>query len=310
MIGIDIGGANVKIATDDGVETIYCPLWEGAPLGEILSRYRTADGAAAVVMSGELADCFCTKMEGIAWITKTVREVFPAALFYGTDGRFYDSAVPALAAANWLASAACLHARDPDGLLVDMGSTTTDIVPLRPLSALYGLTDLLRLQKGYLVYTGLLRTTVPAVIRTVTLEGVPTPISAEQFAISADAHLVLGHIGETDYSCDTPDRKGRDRIACLRRLARVVCADLDEIGEEGAVQVAETFWEAQQDTIRAAVRKAMDESGAVRTYTAGAGSGLLAASLGGVDLSVELGAGASALPAYAVSEVLRRSRGC
>lgn len=309
MIGIDIGGANVKIATDHGVETVYCPLWEGAPLGELLTRYRTGDGAAAVVMSGELADCFRTKMEGVAWITRTVQEVFPAALFFGTDGRFHDCPVPALAAANWLASAVFLHGRNPSGLMVDMGSTTTDIIPLHSLAALYGLTDLARLQKGYLVYTGLLRTALPAVIRTVPVGGVTTPVSAEQFAISADAHLVLGHIGEEDYSCDTPDRKERDRLSCLRRLARVVCADLEEIGEEGAVLVAETFWEAQREMIRSVVKRAVEESGADRIYTAGTGARLLASTLGAVDLSMELGPCAGALPAYAVREVLQRSPG-
>jgi len=309
VIGIDIGGANVKFATDWGVDTVYCPLWEGAPLSRVLSRYRAAGGEAAVVMSGELADCFSTKSEGVAWITRTVREVFPEALFYGTDGRFHDSPVPALAAANWLASAAFLHERDPEGLLVDMGSTTTDIIPLGSLSPLYGLTDLLRLRKGYLVYTGLLRTTIPAVVRSVPLGGFSTPVSAEQFSISADAHLVLGHIGEEDYSCDTPDRKGKDRTSCLRRLARVVCADLEEIGAVGALQVAHAFWDAQREVIRDAVARAMDKSGACRIYTAGSGSGLLSSALGGTDLSLEIGPAATALPAYAVREVLRRGSG-
>jgi hypothetical protein len=310
VIGIDIGGANVKVVTREGVDTIYCPLWEGAPLGEILSRYHIGDDDdTAVVMSGELADCFRTKMEGVAWIVKTVQKVFPKALFYGTDGQFHDSPVPSLAAANWLASAAYLRTRYPDGLLVDMGSTTTDIIPLHSPASLHGLTDLQRLQKGYLLYTGLLRTTIPAIIRSVTLGGSVTPVSAEYFAASADVHLVLGHISEADYICDTPDRKGKDRISCLRRLARVVCADLEEIGEEGAVQIAAAFWDEQRGMIQKAVSRAGDMPGADHILTAGIGSGLLSTTLGGRDLSTDLGPAADALPAHAVREVLRRSRG-
>ena len=63
-----------------------------------------------------------------------------------------------LAAANWLASADFLREKYPDALLLDIGSTTADFIPLSRFSSLKGLSDLARLQKGYLVYTGMLRT--------------------------------------------------------------------------------------------------------------------------------------------------------
>lgn len=308
MIGIDVGGANVKVVSGDRADTVWCPLWKGSALGDILSRYRTgSEEGVAVVMSGELADCFRTKAEGIRWIVKTVREVFPGAVFYGTDGQFHGYPVPSLAAANWLASATFLHTMYPGGLLVDMGSTTTDIIPLSSPRSLRGLTDLRRMQKGYLVYTGLLRTPVPAVIRTVPLENVPTPVSAEYFAASADAHLVLGHIGTQGYTCDTPDGKGKDLESCRRRLARVVCADLEEIGEGGALQVARAFWEGQLAMIREAVSAALPASGGGPVLAAGIGSGLLSTALGARDLFQEIGPAADALPALAVREVLRRN---
>lgn len=310
MIGVDVGGANVKVADREGIHARYCPLWEGSPLGKVLGTFRSGgETEAAVVMSGELADCFCSKDEGISWIVDTVRGVFPDALFYGTDGRFHEGAVPALAAANWLASADLLRDAHPYGLLVDMGSTTTDVVPLTSFSSLLGLTDLLRLQKGYLVYTGLLRTTLPAVIRSVELSGGTTPVSAEYFACSGDAHLVLGHITGKEYTSDTPDRKDRERSSSLRRLARVVCADLAEIGEEGAMEVARAFWKEQAGLIQKAVFRAKEESGAAEILAAGIGGRLLARVLPGTDLSLDLGAAASALPAYAVREVWLRSRG-
>jgi probable H4MPT-linked C1 transfer pathway protein len=183
MIGIDIGGANLKVVDDAGVHIHYCPLWQGAPLKDLLEPYAEP---AAVVMSGELADCFANKMEGIEWIVGAVRTVIPDAAFYGTDAAFHTRPVPALAAANWLASADYLREEYPDAVLLDVGSTTADIIPLNNFEHLKGLTDTRRLQKQYLVYTGMLRTNIATILSSVTLDGRVTPVSTEYFATSAD----------------------------------------------------------------------------------------------------------------------------
>jgi probable H4MPT-linked C1 transfer pathway protein len=309
MIGIDIGGANLKVVDGEGVHIHYCPLWEGAPLAALLERYAGHKSQpAAVVMSGELADCFESRMQGIAFIVDAVKRAFPGAVFYGTDAQFHSGAVPQLAAANWLASAGCLRARYHRAVLVDMGSTTTDIVPLSRFDDLLGLTDLLRLQKGYLIYTGLLRTNIATVLDCVTLAGVPTPVSSEYFATSADAYLVLGHITPEQYSCDTPDKSGKSRAASLRRLARVVCSDTDDIGECGAVEIAAQFQDRQMTVIRDRVKKVMAAAGSSEVVTAGTGAALLARELCGTDLSAELGEAAYALPAYAVKELAEKNR--
>ncbi len=290
MIGIDVGGANLKVVSDDGVCIHYCPLWEHAPVTTLLEQYATRPGEqAAVVMSGELADCFENKMDGISFIVNAVKDAFASAHFYGTDGRFHDNAVPQLAAANWLASADYLRARYPDAVLLDIGSTTADIIPLCCFENLKGLTDLFRLQKGYLVYTGMLRGNIATLLQSVVLDSVPTPLSSEYFATSADAHLVLGHITPEQYSCDTPDKKEKTTIAALRRLARVVCADLDETGTDGAYQVAAQFWEQQKSLVCDQVRRVVAESGARQILVAGIGAPLFARELEGIDLSKESG---------------------
>jgi probable H4MPT-linked C1 transfer pathway protein len=307
MIGIDIGGANLKVVDGTGVHIHYCPLWQGAPLAALLEQYA---GPAAVVMSGELADCFASKMEGIRWIVGTVREAIPDAVFYGTDAAFHTQPVPALAAANWLASADYLREEYADTVLLDVGSTTADVIPLNCFEDLKGLTDTRRLQEQYLVYTGMLRTNVATLLSSVTLDGIATPVSTEYFAASADVHLVLGHIAPEDYTCPAPDNGEKTVDAALRRLARVVCADLDEIGEEGALEVARQFWEVQRTLIGRAVERTLLRSGAGRVIAAGIGADLFARELGGVTLDGEIGEVADALPAYAVREVaLRRADG-
>lgn len=308
MIGIDVGGANVKFVDEDNVVIRYCPLWEGAPLVELLSAgKKNGNENAAVVMSGELADCFSGKQQGIAFIVETVKKVFSNARFYGTDAAFHDGAVPELAAANWLASADFLRERYPGAVLLDVGSTTADIIPLAGFDRLCGLSDLKRLQKGYLLYTGMLRTPVATLVSSVCLDGVITPVSTEYFASTADVHLVLGHIRPADYTCDTADRKEKTRMAALRRLARVVCADLEEIGERGAIQIAQQTWERQQSLICDQVQHVAGESGATGVIVAGIGAPLFARKLNGTDLTQALGPVADALPAFAVRELALRN---
>lgn len=306
MIGIDVGGANLKVVDDAGVHIHYCPLWERAPVSELLLPYAMGkNDPVAVVMSGELADCFENKLQGISFIAAEVKKAFPDALFYGTDARFHDRIVPQLAAANWLASADYLRIRHPDAVLLDIGSTTADIIPLNRFDCLLGMTDTKRLQAGYLLYTGMLRTSIPTLIRSVDLAGVRTPVSTEYFAASADVHLVLGHISPGLYTCDTPDRQEKTRDASLRRLARVVCADPDEIGTVGAEQIAEQFWAFQRDLICNQVRKVVQSSGAKEIIVAGIGAPLFSTELNAADLTRELGPAADALPAFAVRELVK-----
>jgi probable H4MPT-linked C1 transfer pathway protein len=155
----------------------------------------------------------------------------------------------------------------------------------------------------------MLRTNVATHLSAVTLDGVVTPVSTEYFAASADAHIVLGHIAPEGYTCPAPDNGEKTRDAALRRLARVVCADIEEIGESGALQIAREFWQAQRGLIVRAVGRALFQSGAERVITAGIGADLFARELGCATLSRDLGAVSDALPAYAVREVALRVAG-
>lgn len=307
MIGIDVGGANLKVVDDGGVHIHYCPLFDGAPIQEILGQHIGSN--AAVVMSGELADCFESKEEGIGAIVGAVRAIFPRAMFYGTDTAFHSGPVPQLAAANWLVSADYLREHYPDALFCDIGSTTTDIIPLCRFDDLVGLRDLDRLRRGYLIYHGLLRTSIPTLLRTVSIDGTALPVATECFACAADAHIALDHISPAEYSCPAPDGGDRSREGALRRLARVVCADLGEIGEDGAVTIARAFWEIQRQEVTTAVARGAEEAGADRIIVAGIGSRLWSRVLGGTDLRDEMGAYSDGLPAFAVREVAERTAG-
>ncbi|MDD1724601.1 MAG: H4MPT-linked C1 transfer pathway protein [Methanospirillum sp.] len=306
MLGIDIGGANLKVVDEGGAHIHYCPLWKEAPIREILKMY-SADRDAAVVMSGELADCFSSKYEGIGYIVSAVRDIFPKAQFYGIDGVFHQEAVPELAAANWLVMADVLRGRYPDALLVDMGSTTTDIIPLNAFGEMKGQTDYSRLGSDLLLYYGLLRTPVSSLLREVMLDAGSVRVSSEYFACAGDAHLVAGVITPDEYTTATPDNTGPSREECLRRLARVVCADLSEIGTSQAEKIARQYIAEETGEISRAVRKVQSEYCCPGILTAGIGSRFLRQLVGGEDLRVLMGDLSDAMPAWAVREAALRT---
>ncbi len=280
VIGWDVGGANIKCARLDGrrpampvhVSERPFPLWrEPDRLPDILAGMARTEGVAAemaVTMTAELADCFATKREGVRFVLDAFGQAFPRAAVhvYGVDGRFRSPeaarAEPwTVAAANWMASATLAGLEFPDALFLDVGSTTTDIVPIAGGRVIArGRHDTERLAAGELVYTGALRTPVCAIVQTVPVGGEPCRVAAEHFAVAADAHLWLRTLRESDYTCETPDGRGRSRREAGARLARVVCADSELLGEADITAIAAAVAAAQARQIAAGIAQVLDRA--------------------------------------------------
>ena len=331
LIGWDVGGANVKAArieagrSESSVVERPLPLWrELHRLPATLAEAADSLGPAstmAVTMTAELADCFTSKRQGVACVLDAFGTAFPLVepWVHGTDGTFQPAAAARqrpyrVAAANWMASATLVARTFPDALFIDVGSTTTDIIPIVGGQVMArGKTDPARLRSGELVYTGVLRTPVCAVVRSVPLRGRRCRVAAEHFAIVADVHLWRGCIGERDYTCETPDGRGRSRLEAGARLARMVCADLEMLGAEAVTAIAEHVARTQVRQIGSGLRQVMRRLGARCPRVAVlAGQGAFVAreaadavGLATCDLAEGMGAAAArATPAVAVAYLL------
>src|SRR5919205_92082 len=151
-----------------------------------------------------------------------------------------------VASANWVATALAVADAHPDALLIDVGSTTTDVVPIvAGRVAATGHNDLERLLAGELVYTGVLRTNLAAIAPRVPVRGGWCPVSSEYFAISADVYLVLGRLAREAYDCPTPDGRPITVAFARERIARLVCADLEQLGD-GDVDTIAAFLHGEQ----------------------------------------------------------------
>jgi probable H4MPT-linked C1 transfer pathway protein len=307
VLALDIGGANLKAAHSDG-RSYYQPfdLWKNpaglaARLGGLIERMPRID-FLAVTMTGELCDCFPSKRTGVNAILDAVETAAPPVPIrvWQSDGRLVDLAAARAAplkaaAANWLALAtyAGRHAPYGSGLVVDIGSTTTDIIPLidgRPVPQ--GLTDTERLRCQELLYMGVRRTPVCALLGA---EG-----AAEWFATTLDVYVVLGNLPENDADRGTADGRPATRSAAFARLARMIGGDLESCSESVLEELARAVAKRQVDWIHSRLEKVSGRLpgplGAV--VTAGSGEFLAHAvlqsgrdwmSVPAVSLSAELG---------------------
>jgi probable H4MPT-linked C1 transfer pathway protein len=303
-LGIDIGGANTKAATADGryVASIYLPLWRDVDLTGTLERIRReapAGEPVGVTITGELADCYPTKKEGIDHISSVVTSVFPGAVFYGNDGLFHRDTgdAPLFSAANWSASARYMGRVHGDVLFVDIGSTTTDIIPVVGGKPVAGLTDFERLTRGELIYAGVLRTNLATMLRHVMVKGRNACTASELFAVTGDVYLLLGRITSDDYTCDTPDGGDTSPEDAARRIARLVCCDLSELDLDDIREMARQVQRRQLDNLIEAIGTVANRHGLKRAAICGLGSFLARDALG------ELGMPFSQVPDVRLSKV-------
>jgi len=274
ILGLDIGGANTKAvfvktqnATMQELRTAieYFPIWKSGKdqLPKILEKLKkgvvdsTELDGVGVTMTAELSDVYMTKKEGIDHVLDCVTEVFgdvptfvldvEANLLPIKDARKRPLEV---ASANWAATGWMISQLINNCVVVDVGSTTTSIIPvINGKIAAEGRTDLEKLQNGELVYSGSLRTNVAAIVNGIPLRGRVARVSSELFAQSGDVHLILGNIGEEKYTAETCDGRGKTMMEAMARLGRVVCADIDMLTEEEIVGMAKFVYDRQVEQI-------------------------------------------------------------
>jgi probable H4MPT-linked C1 transfer pathway protein len=296
VIGWDIGGAHLKAARvkDGRVEAAVqaaTPLWLGldsleAAFDALHAQLGQAD-RHAITMTGELCDAFPSRQEGVGGLaTIAANHLVPAAssLYAGRAG-FVDLSEAAsraadIASANWHASAALVALKLRDALFIDIGSTTTDLIPIvSGRVAALGYNDAERLASGELVYTGMTRSFVMGLASRAPFRGAWTPLMNEYFAGSADVHRILGAL--PDGADKTASADGREKTveASRARLARMIGREAHEAAAPEWDALAAWFAEAQIREIADAAYLRLsrnDVAVAAPVIAAGVGEGVAA----------------------------------
>jgi probable H4MPT-linked C1 transfer pathway protein len=270
-VGLDVGGANTKAAVVDGdgrvrVASEPFEVWRrpdalSGAIASVVGRLGAEGAPVALTTTAELVDAFGTKREGMLHVLDAARSALAGRdlRVITTDGEliaFEEARAAPLrcAAANWMATALLIARSSPDAILLDCGGTTTDVIPIFGGDVVArGRTDVERLLSGELVYTGALRTNVAAIVSHVPIGGQPCPVSSELFAISADAHLLRGSLTPEECTCTFPDGRGASLAEARARLARVVCADPEQLDDGDIEAIAAAVEEAQIAAIAGAL---------------------------------------------------------
>ncbi|HUL49939.1 MAG TPA: hydantoinase/oxoprolinase family protein [Gemmatimonadales bacterium] len=325
IIGWDIGGVNTKAARVESGRIVRAAVRpyeiqrDPAALELLLVNMAaalggTAGDAHALTMTAELSQVFRTKREGVRAVVDAACAAFGAASIqvFSVDGVFLDpdsarSDPLSVAAANWRASAELVASTWADAVLVDIGSTTTDIIPIVAGTVrARGRTDPERLEAGELVYTGAVRTPAEALL---------PGLAAEGFALSGDVYVWRRQLTPADYTFPTPDGRPATRQFAGERLARVICADREMLDDRALDGIAERLAGAQLDRVVDGLSRVLARCPELRGSTAVlAGIGTFIAreaveraGLTPVSLSIEYGDSAVHAPAAAAALLLARS---
>lgn len=297
IAGFDIGGANTDLAVidfEDGeiknieVDFAYLPMWSNNDdlshvLIELIEKICPVSqiDAVGISMTAELVDAYDTKKEGVLDVVEKCEQTFDCPLAYvGIDGMLSEEEIEKTplkaAAANWIATAQIATLISDNCIFIDTGSTTTDIIPIKDGSeCAVGKSDFDRSATGELVYTGTLRTNLASFLDKVELNGKQYRVASELFAQTADVYMVLDLITEEDYICDTFDGEGKSKIDCARRIARVVCADLEMLSMEDIVEMSKVIHQKQIEQIADGLKQVVETQKLDLIVTTGLGKDIL-----------------------------------
>ena len=281
VVGWDVGGAHLKACLMQRGQVLdvaqwACPLWQGlhhlqAALAQAHERWPQAGRAPqAVTMTGEMTDLFTDRQDGVQRITDAMQSALPGPVrvYAGPAAQGPGStwAQPheagalwaRIASANWLATAQHAAAVVGTGLLIDIGSTTTDLIALRDgRVASRSHSDRDRLASGELAYHGVVRTPLCALAPRIALQGQLLNVMNEWFATTADVYRLTAELAPEHDLHPPADGADKGLPATRQRLARMVGCDVRDASQAEWQAFAHAWREAQLQALAASLRQVL-----------------------------------------------------
>jgi (4-(4-[2-(gamma-L-glutamylamino)ethyl]phenoxymethyl)furan-2-yl)methanamine synthase len=272
VIGWDIGGAHLKAVSlasnGDIVRCIQlpCPLWQGLQyLEQGVDQILVGSSAThhAITMTGELVDLFANRSEGVGAIAQAMTRKLENKQVYIFAGEIgfvsvdkCKNNIENIASMNWYAMGLFAASKVERALIIDIGSTTTDmLIVCDGKVCAQGKTDFSRMAAEELIYTGLVRTPLMALAQKVFFQGAEVGVMAEYFATTADVHRVLGDLPENADQQPAADNGEKTPQASTRRIARMIGRDVESAAPEAWKNLAQQFADKQLQQLQIACER-------------------------------------------------------
>ncbi|MDL2336542.1 MAG: hydantoinase/oxoprolinase family protein [Pseudomonadota bacterium] len=286
IVGWDIGGAHVKACVTRGGEVVdvaqwACRLWQGLDqldlaLEQAQARWPELKGSVshAVTMSGEMVDAFTHREDGVQRIADRLAKMLrgPVHLYAGDLGWIAPADAARcwaeIASANWLATAQHAASVFGNGVLIDIGSTTTDLIAFAGGRVqTTSRSDHERLASGELVYHGVVRTPLCALTQHIAFRARSVNVMNEWFATTADVYRLTGELDPTHDQQPSADGQPKDRAATQQRLARMVGLDARDASDEEWRGFAQAWRDEQVNEIAGQLARVVDAEAALPATT-------------------------------------------
>ena len=242
FLGLDIGGAHVKaVGVDESQKVCFifyekCPVWESffllrQTLEKLLKTLGTNNTIFGITITAELSDCFKNRKYGAKQIFKLCLDLNIDFYFFSSKTQNFKKKINYIdiCSMNWLATGKYLKDRINEGVIIDFGSTTTDLVVIKNKKVINKyFTDYERINNFELIYTGLTRTPLFALSEKIILGNKSYYLIPEFFSSTADLYRVNKTLKKNLDLYDTSDKRSKTQLSSLRRISRNFGIDLDK----------------------------------------------------------------------------------
>ncbi len=234
FLGIDIGGAHLKIIglDKDGIvifaEYSSCRVWEGTKfLGKLFkdlnNLFPRKTLKCAITITAEMCDNFKDRKEGFKKIIKLCQILEFKKYFYVNNSQIFKKKpkYSEFISMNWHSIGRFLENKVDNAILLDFGSTTTDLVCIKDnrIANEY-FDDFLRINNYELKYTGFTRTPLYGITHEIKSTNNVQKIIPENFSESSDIYRVLNKLDKKNDVDKTSDNRGKTKKESLIRISR------------------------------------------------------------------------------------------